>query len=74
MPSNTMKIRSETNKRIQAAIEILPEYDLVSPSLLQRRLAISYYQGVRLMKHLERIGVVGTSRGKQPRKVLLNKN
>lgn len=69
-----MKIRSATSERIQEALKIIREYDLVSPSLLQRRLAISYYQGVRLMKHLERIGAVGSNRGKQPRKVLINKN
>jgi len=69
-----MKIRLGTKNRISEALKILQEYDLVSPSLLQRRLAISYYQGVRLMKHLERIGAVGPNRGKQPRKVLINKN
>lgn len=69
-----MKIRLSTENRINEALEILKEYDFVSPSLLQRTLAISYYQGVRLMKHLESIGAVGPNRGKQPRKVLINKN
>lgn len=69
-----MKIRLVTKNRIREALEILRKYDFVSPSLLQRTLAISYYQGVRLMKHLEQIGAVGPNRGKQPRKVLLNKN
>lgn len=69
-----MKRSRKIELRISQALEILQEYDLVSPSLLQRRLAISYYQGVRLMKHLEKIGVVGPSRGKQPRIVLINKN
>ena len=69
-----MKIRLATENRIREALAILPEYGLISPSLLQRRLAISYYQGVRLMKHLERIGAVGKNRGKQPRKVLIDKN
>lgn len=69
-----MKIRLSTENRINEALEILKEYDFVSPSLLQRTLAISYYQGVRLRKHLEKIGAVGANRGKQPRKVLLNRN
>lgn len=61
-------------KRLLDAIKLLESYDYASPSLLQRSLMISYYQGVRLMKKLEQSGAVGPNRGKNPRIVLVNKN
>ena len=62
--------RKEVMKsRIFSAINMLKtgKYEFVSPSLLQRRLMLSYYQAVRLMRKLEELDIVGPSRGKNPR-------
>lgn len=67
-----MSRKDVMKNRIFNAINILKigKYELVSPSLLQRRLMLSYYQAVRLMKKLEELDIVGSSRGKNPRRVL----
>lgn len=69
-----MNRKAVMKKRLLDAITLLESYDYASPSLLQRSLMISYYQGVRLMKRLEQLGAVGSNRGKNPRIVLVNKN
>lgn len=71
-----MNRKAIMEKGLLDAINLLKSggYNYVSPSLLQRSLMISYYQGVRLMKRLEQLGAVGLNRGKNPRIVLVNKN
>ena len=50
--------------------EIIREYDLVSSSLLQRKLSLGYARAARLLDQLEEAGLVGPAIGAKPREVI----
>lgn len=58
---------------LEQAVETLKGYDMVSASLLQRRLRIGYARAARLLDILEEKGIVGPGEGAKPRKVLIKK-
>jgi len=54
----------------EEAIKIAQEYENVSTSLFQRRLAIGYARAARILDELEAKKIVGPPDGLKPRKVL----
>lgn len=52
------------------AIEMTKPYNMVSASLLQRRLSIGYARAARILDQLEKLNLVGPAEGSEPRKVI----
>lgn len=57
---------------IQRCIEVIRTEKKASVSLLQRRLRLGYGRAARLMDELEDRGVVGPSKGAEPRDILMD--
>ena len=57
---------------VQKAIEVIRSEQKASVSLLQRRLGIGYPRAARLMDELESRGIVGPSKGAEPRDILID--
>jgi DNA segregation ATPase FtsK/SpoIIIE-like protein len=57
---------------IQRCIEVIRSERKASVSLLQRRLKLGYGRAARLMDELEDRGIVGPSKGAEPRDILLD--
>ena len=57
---------------VQKCIEVIRTEKKASVSLLQRRLKLGYGRAARLMDELEDRGVVGPSKGAEPRDILLD--
>lgn len=57
---------------IQQCIEVIRSEQKASVSLLQRRLRLGYTRAARLMDELEQRGVVGPSKGAEPRDILID--
>ena len=57
---------------IQRCIEVIRVEKKASVSLLQRRLRLGYGRAARLMDELEDRGIVGPSKGAEPRDILLD--
>lgn len=55
------------------AIEIAVDANMISTSLLQRKLALGYARASRIVDKLEKIGIVGPYEGSKPRKVLITR-
>ena len=55
------------------AIEIAVDANMISTSLLQRKLSLGYSRAARIVDKLEKIGVVGPFEGSKPRKVLITR-
>lgn len=58
---------------IQKCIELILNEQRASVSLLQRRLRLGYTRATRIMAELEKRGIVGPSKGAEPRDILLKK-
>ncbi len=56
---------------LEAAQEIVSQYDRASASLLQRKLSIGYARAAALLDLLEDKGIVGPAKGSEPRNVLV---
>lgn len=69
-PEEYVHPSSDLDELFTEALKIIKEYDYVSASLLQRRLAIGYSRAARLLDQLEVKGYVGKAEGGKPRKVL----
>ena len=52
---------------------ILTDANMISTSLLQRKLSLGYSRAARIVDKLEKIGVVGPFEGSKPRKVLITR-
>ncbi len=63
------QIEFEPDPLFDKATELIKNYDKVSASLLQRRLAIGYSRAARLLDQLEEKGYLGPGEGAKPRKV-----
>jgi DNA segregation ATPase FtsK/SpoIIIE-like protein len=72
-PSNFGRI-GEDEEIIQQCIEIIRSEQKASVSLLQRRLRLGYERAARIMDELENRGIVGPSKGAEPRDVLIDLN
>lgn len=62
----------EDEALIQQCIEVIRSEQKASVSLLQRRLRLGYTRAARIMDELERRGVVGPSKGAEPRDILID--
>lgn len=52
------------------AIALTKPYNMISASLLQRRLAIGYARAARILDQLEKLNLVGPAEGSEPKKVI----
>ncbi|NQU10622.1 DNA translocase FtsK, partial [bacterium] len=55
---------------VEQALEVIRQNNRASVSSLQRRLRIGYTRAARIMDLLEERGIVGPSRGAEPREIL----
>ncbi|MCX7722049.1 MAG: DNA translocase FtsK [Verrucomicrobiae bacterium] len=62
----------EDEELIQKCIEVIRTEQKASVSLLQRRLRLGYTRAARIMDELERRGIVGPSKGAEPRDILID--
>jgi S-DNA-T family DNA segregation ATPase FtsK/SpoIIIE len=63
---------NEDEDLIQQCVEVIRSEQKASVSLLQRRLRLGYTRAARIMDELEQRGVVGPSKGAEPRDILLD--
>ena len=63
---------SEDDEILQKCIDVIRSEKKASVSLLQRRLKLGYGRAARLMDELEDRGVVGPSKGAEPRDILID--
>jgi S-DNA-T family DNA segregation ATPase FtsK/SpoIIIE len=57
---------------IQQCIEVIRSEQKASVSLMQRRLRLGYTRAARIMDELENRGIVGPSKGAEPREILID--
>jgi S-DNA-T family DNA segregation ATPase FtsK/SpoIIIE len=62
----------EDEEIIQQCIEVIRSEQKASVSLLQRRLRLGYTRAARIMDELENRGIVGPSKGAEPRDILID--
>jgi DNA segregation ATPase FtsK/SpoIIIE, S-DNA-T family len=62
----------EDEEIIQQCIEVIRTEQKASVSLLQRRLRLGYGRAARIMDELENRGIVGESKGAEPREILID--
>ena len=62
----------EDEELIQQSIEVIRSEQKASVSLLQRRLRLGYTRAARMLDELEARGVVGPSKGAEPRDILID--
>ncbi|HWX20837.1 MAG TPA: DNA translocase FtsK [Candidatus Binatia bacterium] len=62
----------EDEEIIQQCIEVIRSEQKASVSLLQRRLRLGYGRAARIMDELENRGIVGPSKGAEPRDILID--
>ncbi len=62
----------EDEALIQQCIEVIRSEQKASVSLLQRRLRLGYTRAARIMDELENRGIVGPSKGAEPRDILID--
>jgi len=62
----------EDENLIQQCIEVIRSEQKASVSLLQRRLRLGYTRAARIMDELEGRGIVGPSKGAEPRDILID--
>jgi S-DNA-T family DNA segregation ATPase FtsK/SpoIIIE len=62
----------EDEELIQQCIEVIRSEQKASVSLMQRRLRLGYTRAARIMDELEVRGIVGPSKGAEPRDILID--
>jgi DNA segregation ATPase FtsK/SpoIIIE, S-DNA-T family len=62
----------EDEELIQQCIEVIRSEQKASVSLMQRRLRLGYTRAARIMDELEDRGIVGPSKGAEPRDILID--
>jgi S-DNA-T family DNA segregation ATPase FtsK/SpoIIIE len=62
----------EDEELIEQCIEVIRSEQKASVSLLQRRLRLGYTRAARIMDELEQRGIVGPSKGAEPRDILID--
>ena len=63
---------NEDEEIIEQCIEVIRSEQKASVSLLQRRLRLGYGRAARIMDELENRGIVGPSKGAEPRDILID--
>ena len=74
-PANSFGSESgidEDEEIIQQCIEVIRSEQKASVSLMQRRLRLGYTRAARIMDELENRGIVGPSKGAEPRDILID--
>jgi DNA segregation ATPase FtsK/SpoIIIE, S-DNA-T family len=74
-PANDFENESgidEDEDLIQQCIEVIRSEQKASVSLMQRRLRLGYTRAARIMDELENRGIVGPSKGAEPRDILID--
>lgn len=64
----------DMDELIEEAKEIIIEYQKVSAALLQRKLRIGYARAAVVLDKLEEQGYIGSSKGAEPREVLVEED
>jgi DNA segregation ATPase FtsK/SpoIIIE, S-DNA-T family len=62
----------EDEELIEQCIEVIRSEQKASVSLMQRRLRLGYTRAARIMDELENRGIVGPSKGAEPRDILID--
>lgn len=62
----------EDEDLIEQCIDVIRSEQKASVSLMQRRLRLGYTRAARIMDELERRGIVGPSKGAEPRDILID--
>jgi S-DNA-T family DNA segregation ATPase FtsK/SpoIIIE len=62
----------EDEELIEQCIEVIRTEQKASVSLMQRRLRLGYTRAARIMDDLEARGIVGPSKGAEPRDILID--
>ena len=62
----------EDEDLIQQCVDVIRSEQKASVSLMQRRLRLGYTRAARIMDELERRGIVGPSKGAEPRDILID--
>ena len=62
----------EDEDLVQQCIEVIRSEQKASVSLMQRRLRLGYTRAARIMDELENRGIVGPSKGAEPRDILID--
>lgn len=62
----------EDEELLEQCVEVIRSEQKASVSLLQRRLKLGYGRAARIMDELERRGIVGPSKGAEPRDILID--
>ncbi|MCG3148545.1 MAG: DNA translocase SpoIIIE [Verrucomicrobiae bacterium] len=70
LPDN--EASDEDEELVEQCIEVIRQTNRASVSVLQRRLRIGYTRAARIMDLLEERGIVGPSRGAEPREILMD--
>ena len=70
--SNGSGNSDEDQELIQKCVEVIRSEQKASVSLLQRRLRIGYTRAARIMDEIENRGIVGPSKGAEPREILID--
>jgi S-DNA-T family DNA segregation ATPase FtsK/SpoIIIE len=63
---------NEDEDLIQQCIEVIRSEQKASVSLMQRRLRLGYTRAARIMDELEMRGIVGPSKGAEPRDIMMD--
>lgn len=71
-PGNGNVDADEDQELVQKCIEVIRSEQKASVSLLQRRLRIGYTRAARIMDEIENRGIVGPSKGAEPREILID--
>lgn len=70
---NDIDIAITDEDYVEKAIEVAVNNGQLSTSMLQRKLKLGYARATRIMDELEELGVIGSSEGASPHKVLMSK-
>jgi S-DNA-T family DNA segregation ATPase FtsK/SpoIIIE len=71
-PETEQGASDEDEDLIQQCIEVIRSEQKASVSLMQRRLRLGYTRAARIMDELELRGIVGPSKGAEPRDILID--
>jgi DNA segregation ATPase FtsK/SpoIIIE-like protein len=63
---------SDDERLIEQSIQIIRRENVASTSVLQRRLRVGYESAIQILDELERRGIVGPSKGAEPRDIISN--
>ena len=58
---------------MERVIKVAVDANMISTSLLQRKLSLGYSRAARIVDKLEKLGIVGPFEGSKPRQVLISK-